>query len=78
MAGNVWEWTSTLHHFYPYVADDGRENMSSAGHQVARGGAFFLNPNYVRCAVRVRCNPIGCDRLGEFRVVVSVRRDRLA
>ena len=51
MAGNVWEWTSSLYRKYPYEADD-RENLQAAGERVARGGSFFQGARYVRCANR--------------------------
>jgi formylglycine-generating enzyme required for sulfatase activity len=38
MAGNVWEWTQSEYRPYPYQADDGRENLTSANLRVARGG----------------------------------------
>jgi serine/threonine-protein kinase len=52
MSGNVWEWTSTifgefvdsntLHEFeYPYVADDGREDLERTNVvRIRRGGGF--------------------------------------
>ena len=64
MAGNVWEWTSSLwgteagksDFGYPYRADDGRENQDApdAVLRTLRGGSWFYNVQDVRCAVRVR------------------------
>ena len=61
MAGNVWEWTSTRwgpnygepQFKYPYQPDD-REDMRSDDWRVARGGGYWNNQGYVRCACRSR------------------------
>ena len=39
MAGNVFEWVSSLNKAYPYDAADGREDVISSGNRVIRGGA---------------------------------------
>ncbi len=52
MAGNVWEWTSSLKENYPYRADDGREDMTSSGGRVLRGGSFGNDGSAARCAYR--------------------------
>ncbi|NIO11504.1 MAG: SUMF1/EgtB/PvdO family nonheme iron enzyme [Deltaproteobacteria bacterium] len=38
MAGQVWEWTRSAHKPYPYDPKDGREELSTGGARVARGG----------------------------------------
>jgi sulfatase modifying factor 1 len=52
MAGNVWEWTSSLYKNYPYKSDDGREDPADAGRRVVRGGSFVDLQNLVRSACR--------------------------
>jgi iron(II)-dependent oxidoreductase len=39
MAGQVWEWTTSLYRSYPYDAQDGREELTVAASRVARGGS---------------------------------------
>jgi formylglycine-generating enzyme required for sulfatase activity len=81
MAGNVWEWCSTLwgagvskpDFDYPYVLTDGRENLAADNRtrRVLRGGTFLYEVNLVRCADRGRSDPnYESGRFG-FRVVVS-------
>jgi formylglycine-generating enzyme required for sulfatase activity len=72
MAGNVWEWTSSLYQDYPYRADDGREDMSSSDRRVVRGGSFYNAADFARCAYRYEGYPLGRVRLIGFRVGVGV------
>jgi len=76
VAGNAWEWCSSLwgddpekpSFGYPYRADDGRENLEAGGLRILRGGSYANNPGVVRCACRLRLNPgHGFDYSG-FRV----------
>jgi len=71
MAGNVWEWCSSLYRGYPYDPGDGREDWVAEGVRVLRGGAFYYNRRYVRCACRLRSDPFYRDWDLGFRVVVS-------
>lgn len=70
MAGNVWEWVSSLYRPYPYQSDDGREDPHSRELRVLRGGSFYSDsPRYLRCAARSMSYPQRRrDHIG-FRVV---------
>ena len=71
MAGNVWEWCSSLLKPYPYRRDDGREDLKAEGPRVVRGGAFVGVARLVRCASRYRDLPSSRYGAQGFRVVVS-------
>jgi formylglycine-generating enzyme required for sulfatase activity len=73
VAGNVWEWTSTLYKSYPYTAGDGRVDFGSTGSRVLRGGSWFNDPLYARAACRSNNYPdiLNYVYLG-FRVVRAV------
>jgi formylglycine-generating enzyme required for sulfatase activity len=74
MAGNVFEWTRICWGYtYPYVADDGRENLEERDNvgRVVRGGSFNNLQDVVRCAYRNFSNPNNRSRDFGFRVVVS-------
>jgi formylglycine-generating enzyme required for sulfatase activity len=58
MAGNVWEWVSSLYKPYPYDASDGREDMSSSDSRVLRGGSWYGSYNVARSADRNRVTPV--------------------
>lgn len=73
MSGNVWEWTRGLWEFsYPYNARDGRENLHAPADsfRVLRGGAFWLDHQFVRCAYRGRLDARVVDGNFGFRVAL--------
>jgi len=69
MAGNVWEWTSSLWQKYPYKLDDGREDPVDHGRRVVRGGSFGGSDGGVRCAARDLGDPVDRNDGVGFRVM---------
>lgn len=71
MAGNVWEWTSSLYKSYPYNSVDGREDILNTGARVVRGGSFYLNEANLPCAARYYYSPTYRSIYGGFRLLAS-------
>ncbi len=73
MSGNVWEWTRSLWgKKYPYGPKDGREKLDARDvPRVLRGGSFFDDAGYARCACRSWYSPDRRYYFIGFRVVVS-------
>jgi iron(II)-dependent oxidoreductase len=79
VAGNVWEWTSSLwgkdvskpEFGYRYDPKDGRENPNAPDTvlRILRGGSFRNVAQNVRCAARLWDNPDYRYVLLGFRVV---------
>jgi len=79
MTGNVWEWTISLwgkevnkpDYSYPYDPDDGREALDApdAVRRTLRGGSWYVDARFVRCAYRLRNPPLDRDVNGGFRVL---------
>jgi len=69
MAGNVWEWTSSLSRPYPYRPDDGREDLAASGQRVVRGGSYNHVAADIRCSARDRLFPGACDVYIGLRLV---------
>ena len=65
MAGNVWEWTSSLYRPYPYDADDGREDQAARGARVNRGGSWYYGAWYNRTTFRATADH-GYRRVGDL------------
>lgn len=72
MAGNVWEWTSSLFRPYPYNASDGRERADAPGSRVLRGGSWTYNARLARAAYRFHRVPSSVLDRGGFRLVLAV------
>ncbi|MBI3268473.1 MAG: SUMF1/EgtB/PvdO family nonheme iron enzyme [Planctomycetes bacterium] len=71
LAGNVFEWCSTLRKPYPYMASDGREVPTADGARVLRGGAWLVDRASVRAACRLGLVPGARHGYAGFRVVVG-------
>jgi len=71
MAGNVWEWVSSLEKPYPYVAADGREDPSAPGPRVIRGGAWKFKPRALRTTSRHSVDPTTRAPIIGFRCAQS-------
>jgi formylglycine-generating enzyme required for sulfatase activity len=73
MAGNMWEWTSSLHWSYPYRADDGREAPASPDARVLRGGSWLNHYDSARAAYRRSYIPAYHSRIHGFRCCMSFK-----
>ncbi|MFQ5657587.1 MAG: formylglycine-generating enzyme family protein [Candidatus Methylomirabilales bacterium] len=58
MAGNVWEWTSSLYKPYPYDPNDGREDLNARGARVNRGGSWYYGSKFIRTSHRANTGHI--------------------
>ena len=72
MAGNVWEWTSSLYRDLPYDSSDGREDPAAEGERILRGGSFKDGKEQVSCAYRIQNQPKATGEEMGFRIAVSV------
>lgn len=74
MAGNVWEWTSSLDASYPYLAADGREQPDGPGRRIMRGGCYANPHGFARCACRFRLPPTASNEFTGLRLAASAPR----
>jgi formylglycine-generating enzyme required for sulfatase activity len=73
MAGNVWEWTSSLYQDYPYQADAGREAPTLSSLYMLRGGSWNNRSYIVRSADRYWDNPGDRHIYVGFRCASAIR-----
>jgi formylglycine-generating enzyme required for sulfatase activity len=71
MAGNVWEWTSSLDARYPYDPADGRQEPRAPGRRILRGGCYANPYGFARCACRFRLLPTVRNPFLGFRLACS-------
>jgi serine/threonine-protein kinase len=67
MAGNVFEWTSSLDWNYPYQLGDGRDDQERYGTRVRRGGAYTSEELFMRTTTRQLSPPDGMFIADGFR-----------
>lgn len=66
-AGNVWEWTSSLHVPYPYNSTKS-ETKNSIEERVLRGGSWYYGRSNACCTRRYRFVPDLFDGFSGFRI----------
>jgi formylglycine-generating enzyme required for sulfatase activity len=74
MAGNAWEWCSSLYWPYPYRAGDGREDLEAEGTRSLRGGSWINGRDRARTRYRLPPFPgdfIMFDPTNGFRCATS-------
>jgi formylglycine-generating enzyme required for sulfatase activity len=72
MAGNVFEWVSSLPNAYPYDATDGREDPTRGGSRVIRGGSWNEDSNDLQVFYRSWIGPDQSESEIGFRCASSV------
>jgi formylglycine-generating enzyme required for sulfatase activity len=70
-AGNVREWCRSKYAAYPYVGDDGREDLGGDEGRVVRGGSFGDGGWGLRCTGRFKTYPDRRRDFIGFRIVVA-------
>ncbi len=72
MAGNVWEWTSTIYvEKYPYKNDRQHEDLNSTNTRVLRGGSWYVDSRDARAADRYDFRLVNSGNNGGARLAVS-------
>jgi len=74
LAGNIWEWCSTVMKSYPYDPRDGRESPDAPGLRVLRGGSFADSAAYLAPSFRHAERPDRRLLFNGFRLARTVPR----
>lgn len=78
MLGNVYEWTSSLAHPYPYAVNDGRENSTnSTDDRIMRGGSWYQGRIVIRASLRVPQRPDAVNNVSGFRCARDFRTNEI-
>jgi len=73
LSGNVWEWCLSVYQPYPYEPQKNNLNdLEARGVRVLRGGSWFSDARYARCAARLGLDPVYFDDRVGVRVVLSL------
>jgi len=67
MSGNVSEWVNSLYWTYPYLPTDGREDTTSTGLRVVRGGSWMSPLEEITTYYRLGVDPSTYDLNTGFR-----------
>ena len=71
IVGNVSEWTRSSYRSYPYVDNDGRNELNPTERKVARGGSWASRPVDARSAIRLPYEPYQQVHDVGFRVILE-------
>ena len=71
MAGNVWEWTSSVYLPYPYADDEDHEAPDAPSGRTLRGGSWFNGSGSARATCRKRTIPSDANGLNGFRLALG-------
>ncbi|NDJ62258.1 MAG: formylglycine-generating enzyme family protein [Chloroflexi bacterium] len=72
LAGNVWEWVSSLYTPYPFDATEGDADASPTDLYIVRGGSWFENRDFARAAYRQESAPDAANGNYGFRCARDV------
>ena len=73
-SGNVWEWTRSLYHQYPFNPIAWRTNPDTHNLWVIRGGSFTDTARNIRTSIRGRAGPDVRRPFLGFRIALSLKQ----